>query len=203
LIKLTRSQPDSSRNTLIHEAYRAYQAGDYSQAEEKYLQAYRVLPDNRDVLLGMAAIAIQKGNDAQAMDIYLKLLRLDPFDNIARAAVLGYQSGDNSTTTDSISAIKSMLYEYPDQPLLYFNLGKLYATRSSWAEAQQAFFDAYRLDTDNPDYALNLAVSLDKLGQKQAALGYYNAAVELAGNSPSGFESEKVLSRIRTLTSGN
>jgi Flp pilus assembly protein TadD len=205
MVRLTRSRGGVSNapNRLIQEAYQAYQAGDYPLAEQKYLEAYRQLPENRDVLLGMAAISVQNGNNAQALDIYLKLLRLNPMDNVARAAVLGYRSGDDGTTTDSISAIKSMVYEYPDEPSLYFNLGKLYASRSSWAEAQQAFFDAYRLDSDNPDYALNLAVSLDRLGQKQAALEYYNTAVNLTGDSPAGFETQKVLTRIRTLTSGN
>ena len=202
MVRLTRSQSASVPNRLIQEAYQAYQAGDFIQAEQKYLQAYRELPENRDVLLGMAAIASHKGNDAQAMDIYLNLMRMNPLDPVARAAVLGYQSGENGYATESISAIKSMVYEYPEQPVLYFNLGKLYANRSSWAEAQQAFFDAFRLDSENPDYALNLAVSLDRLGQKNAALDYYNTAVNLAGNSPAGFETEKVLSRIRTLTSG-
>ena len=127
----------------------------------------------------------------------LHLLQLNPLDNIARAAVVGYQYGTN--TTASISIIKSMLFDAPDQPLLHFTLGKLHASKPKWPEAQEAFFNAYRLDTSNPDYALNLAVSLDRLGQRQTALDYYNTAIDLARNSPAGFDPGLIQERINTL----
>jgi uncharacterized protein HemY len=94
------------------------------------------------------------------------------------------------------------LFENPEQPSLYFTLGRLYATQARWAEAQQAFFDAYRLDSANPDYAYNLAVSLDRLEQVQSALDYYNVALGLATGTPAGFDPSAVTERIQTLEAG-
>jgi Flp pilus assembly protein TadD len=201
LIKISRRQRPAGNNQLIQEAFTAFQAGDYGLAETKYRQAQQQLPNNRDVMLGLAAIAGRQGNTSEALTIYIQLLRQNPLDNMARAAVLGYQYGNN--LTESVSMIKTMLFDAPDQPILHFTLGKLYAARTNWSEAQKAFFDAYRLDSSNPDYALNLAVSLDRLGQQQTALDYYSVAVELASNSPAGFNTAQVQERINTLNTGN
>ena len=70
---------------------------------------------------------------------------------------------------------------------------------SRWAAAQQAFFDAYRLNTANPDYALNLAISLDHIGQYETALDYYKAALDLSDKAPSRFEPSSVSARIDKL----
>ncbi|MEJ2761418.1 MAG: hypothetical protein P8126_07750, partial [Gammaproteobacteria bacterium] len=87
----------------------------------------------------------------------------------------------------------------PDQPFLYFTLGNLYASQSRWPEAQQAFFDAYRQDSSNPDYAFNLAVSLDQLGHPKTALDYYKKARRLAGNGEASFDVSSLSARISTL----
>lgn len=201
VIRISRSQPALQPGPLVQDGWAAYQAGDYNLARTRYRQAYEQTPENRDVLLGLAAVAARMGNDREALEYYLSLLRLNPMDNVARAALLGFEYGNN--TTQSISTLKSMLFESPDQPLLYFNLGKLYASRSSWSEAQQAFFDAYRLDASNPDYALNLAISLDRMRQPDAALDYYQTALALSADTPPGFNPETVRQRIATLKAGN
>ena len=75
----------------------------------------------------------------------------------------------------------------------------MFAKQKRWPEAQQAFFNAYTLDSSNPDYVLNLAVSLDQIGQYATALDYYQTAIELSRHSPARFESETVHDRIRVL----
>ncbi|MEE9161157.1 MAG: tetratricopeptide repeat protein, partial [Gammaproteobacteria bacterium] len=75
-----------------------------------------------------------------------------------------------------------------------------------WPQAQQSFFNAYKLETSNPDYAFNLAVSLDHIGQQQSAIDYYNVALKLADNSITGFATGSfdraiVISRLNALSS--
>ena len=65
---------------------------------------------------------------------------------------------------------------------------------------QAAFFNAYRADASNPEYAFNLAVSLDQLGQRNAALQYYRNALSLAERQPTAFELDAVERRIRVIT---
>jgi Flp pilus assembly protein TadD len=75
----------------------------------------------------------------------------------------------------------------------------MYAAQQRWGEAQSAYFDAYRLETDNPDYAYNLAVSLDQLGKGGAAADYYRLALELAANNGAVFDQPSVRDRLLKL----
>jgi tetratricopeptide (TPR) repeat protein len=68
----------------------------------------------------------------------------------------------------------------PSSAFLYFTLGNTYIDQARWPDAQQAFFQAHHLQPDNPDYAYNLAVALEHIGQSKAALEYYRRAVLLA-----------------------
>jgi tetratricopeptide (TPR) repeat protein len=63
---------------------------------------------------------------------------------------------------------------------LYFTLGNLYAEQGSWPAAQQAYFQAYQFQPENADYAFNLAVGLEHLGQSNLALDYYRKALDLS-----------------------
>ena len=69
LIKITRSQKPTEENVLVQEAFTAYRAGDYSQAEVKYQQAFEQSADNRDVILGLAAIATRNGERNRAFNL--------------------------------------------------------------------------------------------------------------------------------------
>ena len=76
-----------------------------------------------------------------------------------------------------------MLREQPGAAQLHFALGLQYVSAGRWPEAQQAFFEAVRNEPVNADYAYNLAVSLDQLGQGTAAAAYYERALALANGS--------------------
>ena len=72
---------------------------------------------------------------------------------------------------------------------------------TQWAPAQQAYFQAYQLQPDNPDYAYNLAVGLEHLSQPKLALTYYRQALELGNmKGHAGFDSARVQERIGQLT---
>jgi len=51
----------------------------------------------------------------------------------------------------------------------------------------------------NPDYNYNLAVSLDRIGQRDTAAKYYAAAVDLADTENSGFDPAAALARLQTI----
>ncbi|MCP4043957.1 MAG: tetratricopeptide repeat protein, partial [Gammaproteobacteria bacterium] len=62
-----------------------------------------------------------------------------------------------------------------------------------------SFFHAFSADSGNADYAFNLAVSLDHMGQYAAAADYYRKALELSGRRPANFVSVTVERRIKAL----
>ncbi len=198
LIKISRSKSKDTQGELINSAYAEYIAGNYKLAEASYQKVLTETPDNRDALLGLATITYQKGDLQSAFEGYIKVLKLYPKDSIAQTALINMQKNNDPVRSESI--IKLLLQQEPEAPFLYFTLGNLYATQSRWADAQQAFFNAYRLATSNPDYAYNLAVSLDHIGQTSTALDYYNVALGLADDSRVNFNTVTVIARIDALS---
>lgn len=182
----------------LQAAYAAFRRGDDEAAQAAYRQVLASEPDNRDALLGLGAIAMRQGREGDAAERYLRVLELHPRDSVAQAALISLRAYPDPGAGET--RLKLLLEREPDADYLYFCLGNLYAAQSRWPEAQQAYFDAYRGDDGNADYALNLAVSLDHMGQRDAALRYYRRALELSDRRRAGFEPAAVLARIRDLT---
>ncbi len=195
-----RSRPDAV-HAGIHEAYMAFQRGEDARARAIYLEVKRQHPNNRNALLGLGAIAMRGGNYSEAIEHYARLLSINPRDPIAGAALINLNQ--RVPAGEGESHVKRLLAEDPEQPILHFTLGNLYSRQGRWLEAQQAYFDAYRRDSENADFAFNLAVSLDRLGQATTALTYYHRALTLAAEKPPSFELSAARKRIQRLTSGD
>ncbi len=197
-IAITRSKSTPQVDRQIADAYAAYQSGNFTVADNLYQKALDRNPESRDALLGKGAVAYQMKNMPVAFENYLKVLKLFPQDVIARSALINMQG--KNVPDESESLLKEMIAKDTSEPQLYFLLGNLYARQSRWADAQQAFFDAYRLKNDNADYAYNLAVSLDHLDQQKAALDYYKIALDQADKSRVTFNTSSVINRISSLS---
>ena len=178
-------------------AYQAYVAGDLDVARQHYLKQLESNPSNKDVLLGLAAIATRMGQDNESQTYYLRILELDPRDPLAIAGMAGLGQVTDPYQTES--RLKTLLAQQPDAAALHFTLGNNYVTQLRWAEAQQSFFRALSIDPTNADYAFNLAVSLDHLNKIQLAAKYYSKALVLAGNKPGGFKKVQVSARLKEL----
>lgn len=178
-------------------AYQAYQHGDYVTASQGYSEVLSKDAHNRDALLGLAAIAQQQGQDEAAQHYYRQLLVLDPRDPAAQAAMAAYAPEDAG---DTESRLKMLLDEQPRAGTLHFALGNYYAGQSSWGDAQQYYFNAHTLEPSNAQFAFNLAVSLDHLGQRKLAAQYYQQALQLDVSGHSGFDHAQAEQRLNELT---
>jgi tetratricopeptide (TPR) repeat protein len=188
--------PSMQIDPQIERAYEAFQKNDLDTAREIYQGVLQREPRNHDALLGMAAVDVRTGNYETAEARYLRLLELDPRDGYAQAGLLALRQAD---PVASESRLKNLLVTQPDSPQLLFALGNQYAVQSRWSEAQQAFFRALAADPDNPDYAFNLAVSLDHLHQKPQALEFYRRSLVLADKRPATFDRALAAARARDL----
>ncbi|MFM1894963.1 MAG: hypothetical protein RLZZ385_37 [Pseudomonadota bacterium] len=195
-----------SRPTLdpsLLSAYAAYQDGDLVTAARLYEEVLIQAPLHRDALLGLATIARLDGDTARARELYSRLLTRDPRDPAARAGLLELAGGNPNAQEREL---KRLLDLHPQEPTLAFALGNLYAAQQRWPEAQQYYFDALQLARSsatpmggvNPDYAFNLAVSLEHMSQVQPALTYYQEALVLAASHPAGFDLDMVRSKLRS-----
>jgi tetratricopeptide (TPR) repeat protein len=193
-IRITQSRQRVS--PLLEQGYAALQQGNLVQAQQAYDKMLAADPKNLDALYGLAAIAVQRQQLALAEEYYLRIIEANPRDAVAQAGLAGLtaQPGSNAE-----SRLKALIAEQPDVPQLQFALGNVYAQSQRWRDAQQAYFLAYKNDSDNPDNAFNLAVSLDQLHQEKLAAQYYGEALRLAANRPAAFSREQAQARLRDL----
>lgn len=191
-------QPEiTSVDPTLAAAYQAYQNGDFATAWQRYREVLQRDPRNRDALLGMAAIAQQQGQDDVAMQYYRQVLALDPRDPVANAGMASFSTDD---TASKESRLKQLLMQNPQSASLHFALGNLYGEQSRWAEAQQAYFNAFRLDPTNALLSFSLASSLDHLGQGKLAAQYYQQALQLDTSGNSGFDRTATQQRLSKLS---
>lgn len=179
-IKVSRSTAAPAVNPVLMSAYNAYLAGNDSEAQQLYKRVLQREPQNVDALLGMAAIAERQNRADDAQGWYRKVLEADPKNGIALNATVG-NIHDPQTQA---SQLKTLIAQHPNNANAYANLGAYFAEQSQWPEAQQSYFEAYRLNA-SAENAFNLAVSLDQMGKSTLALPYYQQALALAGSTQS------------------
>ncbi len=182
---------------LVESAYQAYNAGDLPRALADYRQVLRANPVSRDALLGLAAVETQTQHYEAAEGYYTRLLELDPRDAHAQAGLIGLRGQGDPLAAES--RLKIMIAAQPEAGFLNFTLGNQYAAQGRWAEAQQAYFQAYASDPEHPDFAYNLAISLDQLHQAKPALEYYRRALALGQARPTSFDQARVSKRVSQL----
>ncbi|MGK5032457.1 tetratricopeptide repeat protein [Janthinobacterium sp. MDT1-19] len=195
-IQVQRSVAALQINPGVQQAYQAFNGGQLGLARQQYETVLRQDANNRDALLGLAAVALRENQGAQAAALYLRLLEINPDDGEALAGLIGLRQGD---VVQSEAKLKAILARTPDSAPVLFALGNVYAKQRRWNEAQQQFFRAYGAAPGNPDYAFNLAVGLDRLNQPRLAATYYQRALTLAQTTPAAFDRAVVQTRLRDL----
>lgn len=199
-VSLNRETP--SVNPTLQSAWNALQSGNLENARQLYEETLRALPNNRDALLGLAVVHTRSGRLDAARRLYAQALTLNPQDPLARTGLLQTMADGGSDIERELLSLRDA---YPQLAPVHFALGNLYAARQRWSDAQSAYFDALVLANRagdgpvSPDYAFNLAVSLEQLQQPRAALEYYRQAQALAQQHVPGFDPALLRSRLAYL----
>ena len=186
--------------SLMEAAYAAYQAGKTTEATRLYQDVLRADPTQRDAWLGLAVIAHAGNQREPAMDAYKRVLRLEPQNATALA-------GLSSLITDAgepqqESKLREMLARSPQEADLNNALGLVLSGERRWSEAQPLFFKAHSAAPQEPQFAYNLAVTLDHLRKSGLAAQYYETALGLAQGRASGFDEASARTRLAALKAG-
>ena len=194
-IQLGRShaRPDQA----IERAYDDLQAGRLDEAQRGYEAVLHGDAKNTDALLGLATIAARQGRSERAQTLYQRAYETDPSNPTAQAGLLNSKGQTDAELSES--RLKTALASQPDSAALHAALGNLYARQSRWAEAQQAYFNAYAGEPDNADFLVNLAISLDHLRQGRLAAQYYRMALQGAETGSASFDKNQIKNRLLEL----
>ncbi len=199
-LRISRDRAPSGIDPAVAAGYASLAEGNVEAARDHYVRALAGDAGNRDALLGMATIALRGGNTSAAQVMYQRVLEIYPRDPYASAQLSALRSGSDAAGAES--RVKSLLANEPDRAgaaPLHFALGNQMAAQNRWPEAQQAYFNAFTAEPDNPDYCFNLAVSLDQIRQPKLAFEHYARALELAQKRHPGFDVERAKARLDQL----
>ena len=166
--------------------YSALLAGRLDEAAHSYRQALKANSEERDALLGLAYIAHKKGLREDAQSYYRRVLRQEPNNAIANAALLAL--GSEADASQSSRRARDLVARQPDSAATMAIAGTAMARDGMLSDAAQLFARAQALEPGNPLHAYNHAVALDRLGQYGLALVQYEKVLKLSetAQSPSG-----------------
>ena len=180
----------------LSDAFAAYQRGDDATALQNYARVLQEDPTNRNALLANAAIKVQNGNTVSAIADYQQLLHANPKDSLAMSSLISIA---HTAPRESESQLKLMIRDEPESPHLNFVLANLYGAQNRWQEAQSLYFKALENKPEDPNYAYNLAVSLEHIAKPKAAITYYERAIANIRNGLATFNRDLVDNRIEML----
>lgn len=197
-IQISGANPSPAPSTGgVNSAYQLLQEGRLDDARRAYAKLRIAEPNNSDILLGLGLIAQRQGRTEEAMQLYLKTLDADSKNMFAHASLTSMIGRADPAAAEA--KLKTLIAQQPTA-FLFFSLGNVQAAQGRWNEAQQAYFEAQRLDVESPDYAFNLAVSLERINQPRVALDYYQRALKLSQAKTAAFDMAQLKSRIQQLS---
>lgn len=196
-VTLVRSDEGERIVRMLEVAYTALQGRDIEAARVTYEKVLAIDQNNTDALTGLATYSARTGNPLQAERLFNQVLAIDPNDQAARAGLVALRTSGDPAGQES--QLRHLIAQDDSQPALHYALGNVLASQGRWAEAQQAYFTAVSGDADQPDYAYNLAVSLERLKQPRAAALQYRRALELAAGRPARFPLDRARARLAAI----
>ncbi|TNF88078.1 MAG: hypothetical protein EP300_09060 [Gammaproteobacteria bacterium] len=195
-LQISSGERMQQKHIWLREAYAAYQAGNDELALELYNKVLEVDPANRNALLARAAIHVQNNNSNDAIRDYQKLLLANPKDALAMASLITVA---NYSPLETETQLKLMIRDNPASPYLNFALANAYGAQGRWREAQGYYYLALQNNPDDPNYAYNLAVSLEHIAKPRAAIAYYQRALANLDKGLATFSRDVVQQRLEIL----
>jgi tetratricopeptide (TPR) repeat protein len=196
---VTRTEGESAIYRHVKAGYQALASGNVVSAQREYLAALEIDANSIDALLGAAAAAARDGKPAVASAAYAKVLKLEPGNPDATAAI-AMLNHDAAAGEYNESHLKILIAsDDGSRPALHAALGGVYAADRRWSEAAQEYFSALAKDPGNPDLAFDVAASLDQNRNAVMALNFYQQALGFARQRPAQFDVHAVEERVSRL----
>lgn len=171
----------SNVNTRINVGTLYQQKGDYRTAIKAYESILIVEPDNINANLYRAQAHAALGNEKEALEGYKKVLSLDPSNSEAQSRLLDLVKG-SMTTAQFVEYVKhNMLGSNPAE--LFYNYALDLHKQNKLADAISMYNETLKLNPQNAEVYINLAIAQNQAGNTDAALmTLNNASIKFPNN---------------------
>ncbi|MCE2984617.1 MAG: tetratricopeptide repeat protein [Burkholderiales bacterium] len=180
-------------------AYQELVRGNLSMAERRYRDLLAQDRLNPDIWTGLGAVLMRQSKPEEAESLFRRAQELNPTDPYARAMLLSLSRSPDAYKDSQYTTLAHNASSSSSQAAVFALLAAEHATAKRWNEAQQAFFNALTADPGNPDYAFNLAVTLEHMRQPRLAYDFYRQAIEFAKSKRPSFDLSRAQSRLSAL----
>ncbi len=180
-------------------AYQELVRGNLPMAERRYRDLLVKDRLNPDIWTGLGAVLMRQGKPEEAESLFRRAQELNPTDPYARAMLLSLSRSPDAYKDSQYTTLAHNASSSSSQAAVFALLAAEHATAKRWNEAQQAFFNALTADPGNPDYAFNLAVTLEHMRQPRLAYDFYRQAIEFAKSKRASFDLSSAQTRLSAL----
>jgi len=171
------------RDYLLHRAKKAVVARDFSLAERLYKGFLRNNPHDIPILSELGSVYVRSGKDAEALDVYQKIIEKDGGNFNALNSLAGIYRR-LKRYDESIAVLETALVTGEDDNAVYYNMGYTYKLMGNNEEGAKCF---QRVIDENPNDVLaynHLGSIQAARGEHAKALNTYAKALQLDKNHP-------------------
>ncbi len=170
--------PAAELQELQRQAGQLYRAGRPAEALATCHELMRHQPGRPDLLAFAGMIALELGDDAQAVELYQAAVARRP-DHAEAHYNLGNALKNLDRLQDAAAAYERAVALRPDLAPAHNNLGNALQALGRHAEAEAAYRRTIALAPDVADTHRNLGIVLQRLGREDEAEAAYRRALEI------------------------
>ncbi len=187
----TRDLPVGS-GPLMADALRAFRAGRFQEAEDRFQQILRMDENNAFVLGNLATIQIQLEKLAEAQTHLQKALQIDPNDpfNLTQWGHLKFLQENYDEALDALSRAATL---DPESSITQNYLGIVLASKGQREAAETAFRKSIQISPSNADAHANLAYIYATQKPPFVALARYHYDKAISLGKPANPDIERIL----------
>ncbi|MBO1923724.1 lipopolysaccharide assembly protein LapB [Thiomicrorhabdus sp. 6S3-12] len=192
---ITRSKALTPSQQQLVQGYEYYQRGEWQNAQDAFKAVSERDPQNIKALIGLAASQNALGDPSTSVETYLQVLKLAPGNPFALEAVAEIANSVTAPTDDWLQQLTELAERNPKSAVLQNALGNFMARKQDWFKAQESYFNAVSIESNQAVYLMNLAISLDHLNKYKLAADYYTQALVYA-NSTTAIDQSAIKERL-------
>lgn len=166
------------RNALERRGALAVRAADWPAAAAHYRALHELDPQNMDVLLGLAAIELQRDEHESAVELFQRAVLVEP-----QADERMFERGDEleteSTLAGAIAHGEQLVSRYPGLPEFHLQLGDLYVKSGDDTAAVREYRAALAVQPDLLEANIKLGTQHLRMRRYFDAAESFNRAAEL------------------------